>query len=188
MPIALLPYEAVALAAVCKALRGSNLQVRQPSYLRPSFWSRPFYITNYLPVAPNTGWTDLVRVNGLPQYVGVVKQYVATSLGSLVTAGLEFRLFMDGLPMEGVQFSPGMDLNKDGPNTYPVVPRDTFIPVNQTQRLALQVRNPTANQQIAMGTLAGWYFDSVDSTVTSNSNAMVDGVYSSMVGVPHANQ
>jgi hypothetical protein len=184
MPVALLPYEAVAFAAICKAMRGSNLQVRAPSYIQPSFWSRPLYTTNYLAVPAGSGWTTLVAVQGKPQYVAIIRQFVATSLGDVTLTGLEFRFLINGQPTSDIQIQAGVEFNKDGPNSYPIIPRNTFIPVNETQRVEIQVRNPTAMQQIAIGLLSGWFIDSVDSTVTANSNAMVDGVYTSMVEMP----
>jgi hypothetical protein len=46
----------------------------------------------------------------------------------------------------------------------------------------LQVKNPTANQQIAIGMLGGWFMEATDATVTSDGNALVDGVSHAMVG------
>jgi hypothetical protein len=184
-PIALLPHEAVAIAAACKALRGSNLQVRAPSYTLPSFWSRPLYKTAYLPVNANTDWQTLVLVAGQPQYVAVVHQYVATSLGSLAVTGLEFRMLMNGQPVTSVSMTPGVELNKDGPNSYPVIPRKIFLPVNETQRLEIQVRNPTGIQRVAIGLLGGWFIDARDSTITSDENAVVGTVYTPFVGTTY---
>lgn len=185
MPIALLSHEVVALAAICKALRGSNLQVRSPSYTLPSFWSKPMYASGFIPLAPNAGWTNLVSVSGRSQYVGIIKQFVATSVGDLATSGLEFQMLIDGQNNGQVQFSPGVEINKTGANQYPIVPRDIFLPVNETQTVVIQARNTSALQQTAVGLLAGWYFDSRDSTITSNDNAMVDGVYTPMVGATY---
>ena len=182
MPIALLPHEAVAIAGICKALRGSNLQVRQPTYIEPAFWSRPLYQTAYLPAGPNTDWTDLIVVETRRQYIALIKQYVATSLGSIATSGLLFRMTRNGLPLTNVNLSAGVEFNKDGPNTYPIIPRTIFVPINETQRFVLQVKNPTGNQQIAIGMIGGWYMEAMDATVTSDSNAMVDGVSHAMVG------
>lgn len=185
MPVDLLPYEAVAIAGICKALRGSNLPSRRPSYSAPSFWARPIYTTNYLPIPPNTGWIDLVTVSGQPQYVAIIRQYVATSLGSLSASGLQFRMLLNGQPLTSVSLLAGVDVNKDGPNSYPIIPRSIFVPVNETQTLKIQVMNPTGFQQIAIGLLAGWFIDSMDSTITSDSNAMVDGVYTPFVGTTY---
>ena len=182
MTIALLPYEAVAIAGICKALRGSNLQVRQPTYIEPSFWSRPLYQTAYLPVLPNTDWSDLIVVATRRQYVALIKQYVATSLGNVATSGLLFRMAFNGLPLTNVNLAAGVEFNKDGPNTYPIIPRNIFVPVNETQRFSLQVKNPTGNQQIAIGMLGGWYMEAMSSTTTSDSNALVDGVSHAFVG------
>lgn len=181
MTIALLPYEAVAIAGICKALRGSNLQVRQPTYIEPAFWSRPLYQTAYLPIAPNTGWTDLIVVETRRQYVALLKQYVATSLGDIATSGLLFRMQLNGRALN-VNLAAGVEFNKDGPNSYPIIPRNIFLPVNETQHFAVQVSNPTVNQQVAIGMLGGWYMEAVDSTVTADSNAMVDGVSHAEVG------
>ena len=188
MVVPLLPHEAVAIAAICKSMRGSNLQVRRPSYTKPSFWSRPIYTTNYMPVAPNTGWQTLVLVTGKPQYVAIIRQYVATTLGNVVTSGLKFRLLINGIPATSFNLATGVEFNKDAVNSYPIIPRDTFLPVNETQRVEIQVTNPTAMQQIAIGLLAGWFIDSMDSTVTSETNAMVDGVYTPFVGTTYGNQ
>jgi hypothetical protein len=184
MPIALYPYETVALAAICKALRGSNLQVRKPSYTYPSFWTRPLYATAYKPINANTSWQTLLEVKGKPQYIGIIKQFVATSLGSIALTGLEFRLLKNGTALD-VTLAPGIEFNKTGPNTYPIVPRDIFLPVNETETVQLEVRNPTGLQAIAIGLLGGWFIDSRDSTVTADSNAVTDGVYSSLVGPTH---
>lgn len=181
MAIALLPYEVVALAGICKALRGSNLQVRQPTYIEPSFWSRPIYKTAYMPITPYTDWADLLVLQGTKQYVALIKQYAATSLGDLAVSGLMFRMTLNGSPLN-VSLTAGIDVNKDGPNIYPIIPRTIFVPVNETQRFALQVKNPTANQQIAIGMLGGWFMEAMDSAVTLDSNAMVDGVSHAMIG------
>lgn len=182
MTIALLPFEAVAVAGICKALRGSNLQVRQPSYIEPSFWSRPLYQAAYTPIGPNSGWTDLLVLEVRKQYVALIKQYVATSYGDLVTSGLIFRMLKNGVPLSNVSLTSGVETNKDGPMVYPIVPREIFIPVNETERFVLQAQNTSGMQQIAIGLLAGWYMDSVDSTTTSDTNAMVDGVSNAMLG------
>ncbi len=186
MDVALLPYEAVAIAAICKGMRGSNMQFREPTFNYPSFWTRPLYATNYLAVAPNTGWQTLVSVSGLPQYVGIINQYVATAFGDVAASGLIFRFLFNGIPMTDVTLAAGIDFNKDSPTSYPVIPREIFIPVNQTQTVEIQVANPTAVQQIAIGLLGGWYMDARDSTVTSNENAVVDTVYAPLVGEPYA--
>jgi hypothetical protein len=182
MASALLPYEAVAIAGICKALRGSNLQVRQPSYIEPAFWSRPLFKTAYTAIPPNTDWTDLVVVQGLKQYVALIKQYVATSYGDIAISGLLFRMLMNGVPITSVNLAPGVEFNKDGPMVYPIIPREIFIPVNETERFSLQVKNPTGAQSIAIGMLSGWFMEAVDSTVTSDTNAMVDGVSTAMLG------
>lgn len=187
MPVALEPHEIVAIAAICKGLRGSNLQVRSPSYTYPSFWSRPMYVTAYRPINALTDWQDLVVVRGQPQYVGIIKQFAATSLGSIALSGLEFRILKNGSPLD-VDLTAGIEFNKDGPNTYPIIPRRIFLPVNETETVAIQVRNPTPVQRIAIGLLGGWYMDSRDSTVTANDNAMVDGVYTPLVGVPYGSK
>lgn len=186
MGIALLPYEAVAIAAICKAMRGSNLQLHPPSYTRPSFWSKALFISNYLPVPPKTGWTPLVRATGLKNYVAVIKQYVATSRGDLITSGLEFRMLFDGIPMTSVSLAAGVEMNKSSASSYPVTPRNIFLPVNDVQSVEIQVKNETINQQIAIGLLSGWYFDAMDSSITSNSNAIIGTVYRPFIGVPNA--
>jgi hypothetical protein len=183
MPVALLPYEAVAFAGICKALRGSNLQTRMPSYQMPSFWSRPIYKTNYVPIPNNTDWTDLVAYSGTPQYLGIIKQYACTTLGDLATSGLLFRMMFNGQPMANVALAAGVEINKDGPNTYPLVLRNIFLPVNETQRVSIQVKNPTGVQAIAMGVLCGWAMQAVDSTITSDSNAVTEGIDRAVVGV-----
>lgn len=185
MPVALLPYEAVAFAGICKALRGSNLQTRRPSYETPPFWSRPIYNTIYVPIPNNTDWTDLVSYAGQPQYVGIIRQYACTTLGDLSASGLLFRMTFNGQPMANVVLAAGVEINKDGSNTYPIVMRNIFLPVNETQRVAIQVKNPTGIQAIAIGALAGWAMQSVDSTVTADSNAVTEGMDRPVVGVPH---
>jgi hypothetical protein len=185
MPVALLPYEAVALAAMCKALRGSALQTRKPTYEVADFWSKPIFTSSYTPVDANTDWQDLVVVAGQPQFVAILKQYVATTLGSVAASGLLFRMALDGLPLNTVSLAAGLDINKDSPTSYPVVPRKFFMAINETHRLSIQVKNPTNFQQMAVGLLVGWYMTSVDSTVTADSNAIAGTVYQGLVGVPN---
>lgn len=187
MAIALLPYEAVALAGVCKSLRGSNLQVRRPTYTQPSYWARPLFLTAYTPIPGGTDWTDLIVVQGQKQYIALIKQYVATAYGDLAASGLIFRMTVNGAALTSVDLAAGVEVNKDGPNVYPVIPRSIFLPVNETDRFVLQVKNPTAFQQIAVGLICGWFMDSRDSTVTSDSNAMVDGVSHAAVGPAYGN-
>jgi hypothetical protein len=187
MPV-LEKHEAVALVGIVKMMRGSNLQVRAPSYTQPSYWSRPLFQTRMRPILANTDWQDFLVVRGRPQYVAIVKQYVATSVGPLDVSGLEFRFLMDGNPLTSVTLTAGVERNKDGPFAYPVVPRDIFLPVNETQTLSLQVKNPTVFQRSAVGQLSGWLIDSMDSTVTADSNAQVDGISHAMLGAPYGDQ
>lgn len=182
-PFALERYEMVAFAALCKAMRGTNLQARQPSYTYPSYWSRPIFQTAYLPVPGNTDWMDLVVLTPPKQYVSIVQQYAATSLGDISLSGLLFRMQRNGTLLD-VTIAPGVEFNKTSANAYPIIPRKIFIHVNNTQRLVIQVKNPTGVQAVAIGMFGGWSIEAMDANVTSDSNAMVDNRSNAFVGGP----
>lgn len=182
-PFALERHEMVAFAALCKAMRGTNLQARQPSYTYPSYWSRPIFNTAYLPIPGNTDWTNLVVFSPPAQYVGIIQQYAATSLGDIGLSGLLFRILQSGLSL-GVAIAPGVEFNKTGPNSYPLIPRKIFLPVDETDTVIIQVKNPTGVQAVAIGMLAGWSMEAMSATVTSDQNAMVDNRSNAFVGGP----
>lgn len=177
------PHEALAVGGMMTGLAGSNFPLRRPSHTNPSFWSRPLMRTLMRPVPAGQDWTDLVVVQGLSQYIAVVRYYVATSQGDIAVAGLQFRMLLNGSPVTGVTIGAGVEVSKEGPNTYPVIPRLIFQPVLETQTLQLQVKNPTALQRNAIGGFWGWYYEARDSTVFGgNSDDVTDATYPPFVG------
>ncbi len=180
--------EAITIGAFLASLEGSNLPIRRPSYTEPSFWSRPIFVTRSRPIPANTDWADYLVVTGLKQYIAVVTHYAATSVGDFALSGLEFRYRLDGsiLPLGAVDLTPGIERNKTGPMVYPVIPRKLYQPVLETERLVLQVRNPTGIQRVAVGAMYGWYFDSIDSTMFSGAESgIADAIYAGNTGAPY---
>src|SRR5690606_10965016 len=184
----LAPPEAVALGAFLTSLQGSNLPIRRPSWTDPSFWSLPLIKTKVRPIAAGATWADFLTVSGEPQYIAVVSHYTVTTVGDPAVAGLEFRLRLNGmpLPLDAVQLAPGVEFGKTSPTSYPTIPRELFQPVLQTQELALQVRNPTLVQRMAIGAFWGWYYESLDSEVfTGAEQGMTDSIYGAQTGAPY---
>ncbi len=181
-------HEAVALGVFLTSLQGSNLPIRRNSQTRPPFWGLPLAVTRVRPIPAGSGWADYVTVSGRPQYIAIVSHYTATTVGDPDVSGLEFRIRLNGnpLPLDAVQLTPGIERNKEGPFSYPTIARELFQPVLETQTLALQVRNPTLIQRMAIGALWGWFYDALDSTVFGGpSSDTTDAIYRGELGTPY---
>ena len=177
--------EAVAVSAFMQALRGSNLPIRRPSFNQQSFWSRPIFLTKPRPVSANTPWEDFLSISGVPHYIAVITHFVATTVGDSNINGLQYRFLLNGALLSGTQFAAGQELNKVGPNTYPVKYRPIYQPVTEIQTLTLQVQNLTGLQRTAVAALVGWHYETMDGTIIGTETGLTDSIYPPMTGAPY---
>lgn len=176
--------EAFALGGLLLALQGSNVQMRRPSWNRPTFWSRCLAKQIARPVAAGTAMTTLLTVEGLPNYVAVVDRIVMTVVGPTAGTGIRFQALIDGGLVPNTQYPADIELNKEGPTTYPVESRSWYLPVLQTQELELQVENLGGLQRTVLMAAYGWYYATVDATSVAADNGVTDGAYPPLAGGP----
>ena len=91
--------EAVALGGFLLAWKNSNLQVRRPSWNRPTFWSRSLTSQLARPVPAGTPMSNFLSISGLLNYVAVVDQLVMTIVGPMTGAGIRFEIDVNGSPV-----------------------------------------------------------------------------------------
>lgn len=177
--------EAVAFTAFLQSLRGSNLPIRRPSFNQPAFWSLPIFLTKPRPVPAGTAWVDFLSVSGVPHYIAVITHFVASSVGDSNINGLQWRFLLNGAGLTGTSFAAGQELNKVGPNTYPVKYRSIYQPVTEIQTLTLQVQNLTGLQCMAVAALVGWWYETMSSTILRTESGLSDSIYPPMTGAPY---
>jgi hypothetical protein len=154
-------HEAVAIAAVLQTMRDDGaLPVRRPSHEQPTYWSRPLTYTGMPPLAPNAAWADMLRWTAPKQFMTIITGIVATTTTNPVTAGVEFRVTIDGNPLQNVVFAPAANLFK--PPQYPVIKRPTMISIAENQVIAIQARNLGVLPQVLLLALTGWSYDTIN--------------------------
>lgn len=155
----LLGYEKLAIRDLVDALPGSNLPWREPSYSKPTFWSRPLVETIIRPIDGNSAWENMIEVRGNPATTALVNSFVATTFGDATLSDVDMRLIINGRLVSGTSYLANVDYNKISPSTYPVIPRPTFAIVRYLDTLAIQMRNRNASPRLAICAFFGWRFD-----------------------------
>jgi hypothetical protein len=94
------------------------------------------------------------------QYMGVITGFVATTTTNPETAGVDFRLTVDGNLMPSVDLAATANLFKLP--QYPVQMRPTFFTIAQNQVVAIQARNANIIPQVLLLALTGWSYDTIN--------------------------
>ncbi len=166
-------FETMLGESIRRVLELSTIPVRLPSNYQPTFWSNPLTPTKIAPVA-NGGWTNFLALQGIPGFVYRVSGYVATTYGDAALSDVDFRFVLNGGLAPNMSFTPGSDLNKISPTTYPVVPQRTFFYVGEQDRLILQARNNNLFQQLVIAGLFGWQYTTSDSPQRDSISVITD--------------
>lgn len=158
------------------ALKYLTFQVREPSYNQPDFWSSALTITRARPLPANLPWTDFVEIPLQSSYARIIRSFVATSFAA---GAVEYRwVYTNGLlAPDSVTLPSNVErhLNRLAPHPYPCSFRDFVVRSSARGRLRLQVRNLTANQQLAFAAVYGWYYPDLASPNEIASQEGIDG-------------
>lgn len=176
--------EAFALGGLLLALQGSNVQARRPSWNRPTFWSRSLTQQLARPLPAGSTMTTMLSIRGLKNYIAVVDRIVMTVVGPTAGTGIRFQALLDGGPVPNTNYPANIDLNKEGPTTYPVEPRPWYLPILETQELELQAENLGGLQRTILVAAYGWYYATVDATTVGGDNGVTDAAYPPLAGGP----
>ncbi len=161
------------IAKIKQTLRDSNLPFRRPSNEQPTFWSYPVCETDIVPLAAG-GWTQILRLHGLPQFTQRVDKYVATTFGDQTLSGVEFRFLFNGTLAPNMTLANGVDHNKITASTFPVVFQSTSFLVEESDVLVLQARNTGVFQQLVCAALTGWRYDNRNSVDKTQRSVITD--------------
>ena len=176
--------EAFALGGLFLALQGSNVQVRRPSWNRPTFWSRSLTKQLARPLPAGSPMQTMLTIKGLANYVAVIDRLVMTVVGPLTGTGIRFQVLLDGGRVPATNYPANVDLNKEGPTTYPVIPRPWYLPVLETQTVEIQVENLGGLQRTVLLGAYGWYYSTVDATNVGVDHGVTDAAYAPITGGP----
>lgn len=182
--MALQRSEAFALGGFFLALQGSNVQMRLPSWNDPTFWSRSLTKQLARPIPAGTPMTTFLTIKGLLNYVAIIDQLVMTVVGPTAGTGIRFRVLLDGAPVPATTYPANIDLNKEAPTVYPVIPRPWYLPVLETQTVEIQVENLGGLQRTVLVAAYGWYYSTVDATSVAVDHGVTDAAYTPMAGGP----
>lgn len=162
--------------AALRVVQNVSIPVREPSYNAVPFWGAPLTITRARPIPALTNWIDYLVIPPQDLYPRVIKQYIATSQ---VPDQLEYRwLRTTGyVSPDTVDLPPNVERHLDRflTHPYPCRWRPFMLRVGDSDRLVLQVRNPTAGQQLAFAAVFGWYYPSLESPSEISQTEGVDG-------------
>lgn len=176
--------EAFALGGVMLALRGSNVQMRRPSWNNPNFWSRCLTHQLARPLPSGSPMQTFLEIKGLYNYVAIIDKLVMTVAGATAGSGVRFQILADGSPVPFTNYPSGVELNKDAPTVYPVIPRPWYLPVLEGQTIQIQAENLGPFQRIILVGAYGWYYSTVDATTTGADNGVTDAAYTPLTGGP----
>lgn len=174
--------EAFALGGLMIAWQRSNLQLRRPSWNRPTFWSRCLTQQIARPLPAGSAMQTFLTVKGLLGYIAVVDQLVMTIVGPMAGSGIRFQVLMNGAPVPFTQYPVNVELGKEGSTTYPVIPRPWYLPVLETDTLEIQAENTGPLQRTVLAGTYGWYYSTIDSTSTQTDKGVTDATYGPVVG------
>jgi hypothetical protein len=158
MPLTLLPYEQLALATFKNALIRSSLPFRRPSNTDPTWWSNTLTKTAIAPLSSSQGWTNVLNLQGIPGWTWRIEKYVTTVVGDATLAGIQWRFILNGTIAPYMTIPTGVDVNKIGPNIWPVVPAETFFLIEQKDNLIIQAKSTNIIQQMVVAGLFGWQY------------------------------
>ena len=155
MPTTLAQLESAAQTFI----RNSTIPVRDPSYIRPDFWSEPLNVTRVRSVPAAGTWVDFLEIPRKDSFPRIVYSYV---FNSYTTGALEFRWIRGNRLVAPDSFSIETNverhLDRLVTHPYPNSPRRTVIYLKSDERSVVQVRNTGANAQTGYGLVYGWYY------------------------------
>lgn len=169
------PYEQAALLDIVKAMRGSNVPVRRPSWNLPTFWSRSLTKTVAIPLDASSSWSTILEVTGLNAYTGVVTGYTATAFAPADIANVEFRIAQNGALVPSVSLASGVETNRESGAQFPTFPRSIYFLLQKpTDSLWIQARNNGTLQQMVLCGVFGWYFDNANQAEIGTLEGLTD--------------
>ncbi len=175
MPLDLSPAKAAAMEEVLRAMRDSNVPLRRPSFSNPTFWSRPLISTIAVPLAADTVWSDILTVNGLSGYSGMVTGYVATAYGDTSLAATRFRIIYNGSHVDTVDFVSSVERNRESATLFPTFPQATFFNLlSDKDSLTIQAINDGTFQQLVLCAFYGWYYDNSNQAERGSLGELTD--------------
>lgn len=155
--------------ALADVARVTSIPLREPSYSRPTFWSKPLLEMRARIIPPLTDWTPYITLqSGLANFPAgfsaTVQYFIATSVVDPATSGVTWRFLYQGGIMDVNQFVlvPGIDLNVERsaavPNPWPSQVRRIAQIIMNGEQFVLQVKNTSGVNQRALAALSGWYW------------------------------
>lgn len=162
----LLPYEALAVGALVKALEYGTLPIRRPTFTQPSLWSKALTKTFARPLPGNMPWTDVITVAPIVGYQAVIQSFVATTVVGQATSGVNFRLAVNGIPLQDVSIGIAIDLSKGTPTSYPCTFRPLFNFLTDKDTFSIQAENTSVLQRTVLAAVYGWYADALHNSST----------------------
>jgi len=174
--------EAFALGGLMIALQRSNVQMRRPSWNDPTFWSRCLTKQLARPLPAGSPMQTMLTVKGLLNYVAIIDQLTMTVVGPTAGTGIRFQVLLNGGPVPFTNYPSGIELNKDAPTVYPVIPRPWYLPVLETDTIEIQAENLGGLQRTVLVGAYGWYYSTVDATTTAGDNGITDSAYPPVTG------
>lgn len=151
--------------ALQKAFDLVPIQVRDPSYNMPSFWSTALNITRARPIPVGPGWVDFLEIPQLSGHAKILEKYITAcqTLGAV-----QFRWIVNGILMDATQVivAAGVDqhLNRALAAPYPCTYRHRPMRFGSEHPVRIQALNTTANIQVAFAAVQGWYYPTLGST------------------------
>ncbi len=148
-----------------RVAESGSIPLRENSWNEYPFWADPINLTKARPVPANSGWLNYIVLPRRSGYIGMVREFVGTSQFVHSVSGIEYRFIRRGVfvlpPQYDITNGVEKNLERSEALPYPTTPRKTFIRVEDSEDLILQVRNTTGAQQLAFAALYGWYYDSL---------------------------
>lgn len=153
------------------------IQVRDPSYNAPSFWSTALNITRARPIPVGAGWVDLLEIPMLDGHARVVERIITTSQNEGL---VDFRWIINGHLQDVSQVAGPVAIDRHLDRSlaapYPCTYRERPMRFGSAQQVRLQAFNGTAAIQLAFAAVQGWYYPTLGSTDEVTKKEGVDDV------------
>ncbi len=159
------------LQAVADTARMMSIPIRDPRWVKPTWWDYPLNESRTRPV-PNSGvWLDYITIKlGVTPgfapdgYSLRLMAFVGTTETDPLTNGVTYRFLRNGQHLAEQEFDITNDIEKHVmrysgvPDPWPAFGRKMFIAVQNNGTLVLQVKNSGAGEVICPAALYGYYF------------------------------
>lgn len=151
------------LTAMKRVTESGSIPLRENSWNEHPFWADPINLMKARPVPANSGWLSYIVLPRRSGYIGIIREFVGTSQFMPSVSGIEYRFLRRGVLLPPSEYNITNDiernLERSETHPYPTTPRRTFIRVEDSEDLILQVRNSSGSIQVAFAALYGWYYD-----------------------------